>query len=268
MIISSTIHNEDVALYRIMPLERFLQMLTSQRNVLVKPFSWADPYESLIKQAEIVDKKGNKIPFDESFWYGQCWSESSGSDALWQVFTRSRIARAVKVKTSSTLLKGSLSDEEQKDDRVFFLERVKYPTPENEENELEALIRAYSYDWGYDESYGMLIHNDRFRSDFNVMAAPFLLTKRRAFQHEKEVRLLCYCKEQQRNGVLSYEIANWCNFIEEVELDPWTPNGIDVVLNDILLRYDMRRSDGSPLRATISDLYQKCKAKIVYSPQL
>ena len=247
-----------------MPLERFLQMLYNQENVLVRPFSWNDPYESLIKNSEIEGREGRKYPFDESRWYGQCWSESPESDALWQVFTKSTIARGVKLKTTSRILKESLSEEERKDDRVFFLERVNYSKRSEEETTIESLIRTYSFDWGYEADYNTLIFQEQFKNDPNIMAAPILLTKRNAFQHEQEVRLLCYYKEEQTEKLYGYKIPNWCNFIEEVELDPWCPNGVDNALNDILEKYNIRKSDGSLLKSSISDLYQKCKAHVVY----
>ena len=267
MIVSNTIHNENIELYRIMPLERFLQMLTNHRNVLVKPFSWNDPFESLIKTASIKDQNGDEYPFDESRWYGQCWTESPESDALWQVFTKSKIARGVKIKTTSSLLKESLLVEELEDDKVFFLERVKYAKQSEDETVMDALTNTYSFEWGFEENYNTLLFNERFKDDLNIMGAPLLLTKRFAFQHEKEVRLLCYCKGNQEGSTYTYEIANWKNFIEEVELDPWTPKGVDEALSDILLQYDIRKKDGSPMRATISKLYQDCKANIVYSPK-
>lgn len=269
MIISKTIADNDIRLYRIMPLERFLQMLTSRKNVLVRPSLWNDPYESLLQNSIIKGRDGREDPFDESCWFGQCWSESSESDALWQVFTKSTLARGVKITTRASLLRDSLAVEEQTEDKMFFLEKVKYVSQSDDENIIKALTRAYSYEWGYEEEYITLTSNSQFRNDFNVMAAPMLLTKRNAFEHEREIRLLCYCKERQSDDkVYEYEIANWCNFIEEIQLDPWTPKGVDEALSKILLQYDMHKSDGSPLRATISDLYQECEAHIVYKPDI
>lgn len=269
MIISTTIPDNDIRLYRIMPLERFLQMLTSRKNVLVRPSLWNDPYERLLKNAIKKGCDDRKVPFDESCWFGQCWSENSESDALWQIFTKSTLARGVKITTRASLLRDSLAVEEQKGNKVFFLERVKYVSRSEDKCIMDSLTEAYSYKWGYDEEYLVITCKDQFDNDFNVMAASMLLTKRSAFEHEREIRLLCYCKERQSDDkVYEYEIANWCNFIEEIQLDPWTPKGVDEALSKILLQYDMHKSDGSPLRATISDLYQECEAHIVYKPDI
>ena len=101
---------DDVRLYRIMPLERFLQMLQDRKNVLVSPSLWDDPFEVLFDEKsikEIKKKLNNDIApdapinnLDYKKWFGQCWCMQEESDALWRVLTQNRQQRSVKIKTS------------------------------------------------------------------------------------------------------------------------------------------------------------------------
>ena len=256
-IISETIY-ENVELFRIMPLERFLQMLYTGKNVLVRPSMWEDPYEKVIRKS-VIKSEDKEIPFDETRWYGQCWSKSKESDGLWRVFTKNSNSRAVKIKTDSDTIKKSLNYIENSE-LAFFLESVKYPE-EKSENLKNALVDLFRFDWLWENGYTFSLKNDFFENDPNVFAAPMLLTKRYQFKHEEEVRLLCYSKKTSEAKTFEYDIK-WMmpDFIKEVVLDPWTPEGLDVIVKDIIGKY----CPNNDIKVTKSDLYKDVEKGFIF----
>lgn len=240
MIISRTIADENINLFRIMPLERFLQMLYTMQSVLVHPSAWDDPYERIVQKSLLYVKNlGTKTYrfFDDKLWFGQCWSYNQESDALWRVFSNAKLSRSVKIKTTSDLLKASLSRISQ--NKILFLEKVQYAKQaEGEDNIRKVISDCIKNYWlrGI-PNYGDLLKNDIFRDDTQVEAVPMLLTKRKCFESEHEVRLILYSQEQLKEDVFCYDIPEMGRFIEEVELDPWTPKGVGNVIRDIVRHY-------------------------------
>jgi hypothetical protein len=46
-------------LYRIMPLEQFLQIVLEGKNTLVRPHLWEDPYEKIPRESNEINVKLN-----------------------------------------------------------------------------------------------------------------------------------------------------------------------------------------------------------------
>lgn len=244
-----------------MPLERFLQLLTTGKNVLVRPSLWEDPYESVVAKS-VMEINGKKIPFDETRWYGQCWTRNPESDALWRIFTNGKNVRAVMMKSTSSVIKDSLSRIED-DRRVFFLEKVAYP--ENGDNERQALAQTYHFEWMWEHGYALELSLADLDKDPNIAAAPLLLTKRHAFVHEQEVRLLCYRKKKQPKKAItySYKIPSLIDFLkDEVVLDPWAPEGID----DSLKKVIDRCLPGNTISVQKSNLYKEWDKGFCFRP--
>lgn len=262
MIIHKTIY-EDTELFRIMPLERFIQLLSTNSNVLVRPSMWEDPYERVVaKSVMFID--GKNIPFDETRWYGQCWTRNPESDALWRIFTNGKNIRAVMIKSTSDIIMQSLYRVEKSSKRVYFLENVEYP--EESENEKETLAKTYHFEWMWEHGYNIKFENLGLE-DNNIAAAPVLLTKRHAFEHEKEVRLLCYWKKKQpkKQTVYSYKIPSLVSFLkDEVIVDPWAPEGFDDALKETIDKFLPTNN----LSVRKSNLYKEWDKGFQFRPNL
>lgn len=259
---SNIINENCIDLYRIMPLERFLQMLYTMQNVLVRPSSWDDPYEKIFMKSAIMKDENELIQYDESRWYGQCWSFNNDSDSLWRAFTKGTNARAVKIKTTSDALMSCFNNVAP--NHYFFLFKLKYSESANGEKQtMHNLSQTYQFDWEFDEPCINRCFNDEpFKDDPHVRALYMLLTKRTQFKAEDEVRLICYSKTPETKSVLQYPIPNIGDFLKEVVLDPWTPDGIDDVVSDIVKRYIPGRS----ISVWKSDLYQEPQKGLLYDP--
>lgn len=205
-----------------MSLTRFHEMLETGKNVLVHPSVWDDPYEKAMSRSSFIVKDKDEIRscnFNENNWYAQCWSTASESDALWHIFASDRKKKFVKIKTTYGLLQNSLkiTDEEKEDETVpcYILEKVNYV------NDNKAEFEKSIKEWG-----------DYFKHsipEVQQLCLGLLLTKRSAFKHEDEVRLLRY-REPISNSVTDmdedyrfYKYTVDCRrLIMEVEFDPWT----------------------------------------------
>ncbi len=197
-------------LYRIMSLERFLQMLESGMNTLVMPLMWEDPFEKTYEllYSEEVLHLGQytidvKVPIGKDY-YGQCWSMCNESDALWRTYTNAKTQRSVKIETTIGQLEDSFKEIDNKVD--FYIGQVSYTKNTNEKisvvvNELYDSLECYK---------------DKTR---RVLAA--LLSKRYAYKYEEEIRLIAY-NENNSEKTFKYKIPQIDKFINRIELDPWT----------------------------------------------
>ncbi|MFZ5633687.1 MAG: hypothetical protein ACOY40_12670 [Bacillota bacterium] len=159
------------SLYRFTNLDTFLNILLTDSLVLVKPGLWDDPHEmSLIKSSidksiEVIcagyDTAINdyhavenllKIQYMIDNLYAQCWSILSESDALWRIYYNE--GKALRLCTK--------------------LKQIR------KHNNLTASMVTYK-----DSSE---IHHCITEYDFYKLST----TKRTAFSHEKEVRLMFY----------------------------------------------------------------------------
>lgn len=249
-----------------MPLERFLQMLYTMQNVLVHPSAWDDPYEKLVQKSAACVKREEKIEylyFNDKLWYGQCWSFSKENDSLWHVFSKGRISRSVKIKTTSEALKATLNSLNPK--LHFFFEKVQYAAHAKGEKNIKKEIAStihFERMWGEGSLYEFVLNEGCFKDDVQVKAAPLLLTKRKPFESEHEVRLILYSKEELEDDVFSYDIPKIGDFIKEVELDPWTPKGVDDAVRDIVGHY----IPGVNIPVYTSDLYKPIERGLLYDP--
>ena len=77
------------SIYRIMPYNRFLDMLTSQTLTYVLPRVWErdDPLENIVFGAELT-RHGQ--PYEhpaQNAVYANCWTREPDSHALWRLYT-------------------------------------------------------------------------------------------------------------------------------------------------------------------------------------
>ena len=206
-----------------MSVERFLEMLAGDKNTLVRPSLWDDPFEKLINESAVLKDEQSSLKiipakFAESKlsadkWFGQCWSLEEESDALWRVFTQNKIQRSVKIVTTYGKLKESINGIEEGVVK-FFIDRIAYP------KSFKSSYGKALVEWmEYYKQVGLPLEN--------LCELSLLLTKRYLFKHEKEVRLLAFVKDKNllpnpHDNIYSYNYSVENN-ITEVELDPWMP---------------------------------------------
>lgn len=227
---------DDTPLYRILPLERFLQFLTERKNTLVSPFEWEDPFEILfdskfidyIKKKYLIVGKAPILKLNYQNWFAQCWSKVKESDAMWRVFTKNTTQRCVKIET----LYKNLNEITKYigNDVRYYLKAVKYGN-----------IDDHSFLKKIDEWEDVFpVSDDDTDEDRRNFEARTLLTKRSAFMCEEEVRLLAYVTNPKKgNKIFDYDIDP-LDLITGVQLDPWTPKetykAIEIAINACLMK--------------------------------
>lgn len=172
-------------LYRIVSLERLYQLFSDRKNGLVRPSLWEDPFENLaLKSRAIIGGEEGEFGFRDEL-YAQCWTQHTASDAMWRIYGQSR--NEVRIRTNIKLL---LSSVENSPDYVgggdrIFIGKVQYLT----DSKLTEFSKSH--------------FANGFDSD-GVNVASSLLIKRRAFLHEKEVRLVYWREGCTSSDVLLY----------------------------------------------------------------
>jgi hypothetical protein len=78
----------DKHIYRIISLERLLELFATERNTLVKPEKWEDTFENFILKSKVRLLSGEVIKYNiHNRIYGQCWTSQTASDAMWRIYS-------------------------------------------------------------------------------------------------------------------------------------------------------------------------------------
>jgi len=195
-----TEEEHDKPIYRIISLKRLTELFDSSKNTLVHPSLWEDPYENFILKSKVKLLSGEiaEYTYHENF-YGQCWTLNQSSDAMWRIYSKDN--HGIRIKTTVRKLLSSLYyGGAHKPDMSCIVGKVQYLSQEKLEHFANNIY-----------SNGSLKKEYLFKS---------LLVKRKAFSHEKEVRVLYYDMKRNVDGqVFNYEL-NPHEFIEQLMVDP------------------------------------------------
>ncbi|MCP3733220.1 hypothetical protein M9978_22710 [Sphingomonas sp. MG17] len=184
----------DVAVRRIFPLDRFLDIVRSKQMGLVAPHTWEDPREDPTALC-LLDGSGlspPKAPQDLSAYlapvWAQCWSLNPGSDTLLRAYSRVRInpqsrrnddreSEGVIVTTTVRHLLSAMEGwHADGADCQFVIGRVEYIA----DGEIgQRIVNACNTE-GYGPTFFRTLQG----------RAESLLWKRTYFGHEREVRLM------------------------------------------------------------------------------
>ncbi|RGO24703.1 DUF2971 domain-containing protein [Dorea sp. OM02-2LB] len=230
-------------LYRIISLETFVDLLHNQRERYVRPETWDDNYEGdLFKKIEnpwdrrkiIEDIYYNvcprnyeatidnllKLEHGKYFVYGQCWSTSFDSDALWRIYSYNH--HAIQIKTTDIRIKNLLQDNS---DILYEIRKVKYDV-EPEDN---------------------LMHEQVLQlREKRKIYEPFF-HKRKAFKHEAEVRVLIDDTQRYQIMEMSSQGANWKihEKMQEIPEDIDRINEIEKRLSDYMGHWKEKKLDAA-----------------------
>jgi hypothetical protein len=193
----------DTFIYRIISIERLIEMFAACNNTLVKPKLWDDPFENFILRCrvQLPDGAFASFGFQDQF-FGQCWTLQSASDAMWRIYSPK--SSAVRIRTTIGKLAESLSAcrGDWAHDEVF-IGRVQYLSQKKLEDFATGILR----------SGGGLLST--------MLFAKTLLAKRPAFRHEKEVRLVFRPHDEVETKTDLFHYPTDPNeLIDQIMLDP------------------------------------------------
>jgi hypothetical protein len=191
----------DSKIYRIISLEKLLELFVTGENCLVKPAIWEDVFENFILKSKVRLSSGEEREYNfYDRMYGQCWTLHKSSDAMWRIYSPTQTG--LRIRTTIKKLHDSLYDyvPEPKNPKCC-IGKVRYL---NDKSLTEAANSTF------DES-GIGV-NQIFES---------LLLKRRAFQHENEIRILYdeFDDEAYLKDLFRYPIDPHL-LIDQIMIDP------------------------------------------------
>ena len=198
-------------LYRIISLETFLDIVLNKRERYVRPVTWEDTFEGYLfskfdnqeEKRKIVEylyydvclKDCGKVitnimHFDHSrkYVYGQCWSELGESDALWRIYSYGK--HSIQIQTTDEYLNELI-----------------------QQKNIRGTIRKIEYDI---VSESDLVKKQMLQSVEEECAYTPFLHKRKAFEHEKEYRILIY--DPQYDGITGFRThASMNNVVNNIK---------------------------------------------------
>lgn len=221
-------------IYRIMPLDRFLQMLYSGHNILVHPSVWDDPYEKMLSESKWI-YNDTITKFDEKLWYGQSWTLNKSDETMWRAYTNNTKTRAVKIKTTVDKISNMLKDGVNYNKTVtYYLRKIHYCN-DNNLDFIDSVCQNFSEEIGPIVKTLNLENEEEkaINKSLEIVGLCILTTKRDSFEHEDEVRLLAYNTKKSKEDTYTLKVK-LTNFIEEVELDPWAPKELVQPIREII----------------------------------
>jgi hypothetical protein len=191
----------DQHIYRIMPQDHVISIFKMNQNVLSQVHKWKDKFESFqLQLGGIVDGEQFGYGFKNNF-VGQCWSTQFLSEAMWGIYANDTNRRYLRIRSTPRKLLNSLVDAHPKIPHdTCFIGKVEYKI----EKELKAFVEG-----------GAHLHIT------SKALARSLLLKRRAFRHEREVRLIYFAEDQRHfeDGLYRYKV-NPHELITQIMGDP------------------------------------------------
>lgn len=233
----------ETPIYRVFSRQRFLELIITKKNSLVKPSMWEDPFENAFLQCTAIMEKGEEASLERirAKWYGQCWTTERDTDAMWRIYSHNK--DGVRVKTTVGKIIRALWGHHKNTHFASscFVGKVEYKTKEDIE---EFLSKSYVQHF---------LLNGR-------SLAKTLLMKRREFRHEEEVRILFQdINHETDRNIYQYPIE-LNNILEEVTLDP-RANSEDVEMLAALLS-----EQGISAPVNKSNLYSFAPMRIKFAP--
>lgn len=225
----------DQEIYRIFPLKYALDLFETNQNVLVRPAMWEDPFENFFLNAIGLDADGNQIGLGpiRDRWYGQCWTATAESDAMWRIYSHNK--DGVRLGTTVRKLIDSFYDGADPCAALkFFMGKIQYVDQDE--------INQFAKDMKFVD-VAMGANNRNF--------ADILLTKRREFLHEDEVRLLYFDSDDKyANQKVTMFNLNANTVIDSLMFDP------RLDFKEFVLRSEKFTKAGFRGNSTRSKLYE------------
>lgn len=195
--------DRDKRVYRVLSVERLLEMLGTRHNALVRPSKWDDPFENFLLRTVWSGQSGQ--PFTVGLrdqLYGQCWSLLPESDAMWRIYSADK--QGVRItSTLSKLLASLWQAVTQVPELSCWIGKVTY----HPRSQLKRMLED-------GQGLASLTVDPTGRAQ-----ASSLLIKRREFEHEKEVRLIFFSPQPRKEDVFRYAV-NPVEIIEHIRFDP------------------------------------------------
>lgn len=190
----------DTPVYRYISLSQFLAFIEKERTYLTNISVWDDPYEDVLKNLQVKDSSYKFSEFRTfKSYFAQSWSLNGNSDAMWRIYSKN--SEGLLIKSTVKKFKSIQNVDLALFGRVAYFDNLR-----------KSLVKIST-----DEPNGPKINTLKWA-----------LLKRRAFEHEKEVRFITldkhlnfYSEPESKSIELSLDPKN---FLEDIIIDPRAPS--------------------------------------------
>lgn len=233
-------------LYKYMPLERALDMLTNKMLWFANPTIWKDPFEKRFIE-NMYDVGGVQKPYPwKDRVYCMCATQTSTSEAYWYAYSASEIGVSIKFNRKKML--EELDRLAAAGNRIY-IGKVEYQKTKTIKGRLSSN--------SFLNPSGNLI-TSLGKEELKVR---LLLLKRIAYQYENEVRFFIVRDKtaKQKGTLLKYTLPN-TDLIESISLDPRIgPHTIELLRREFEEKYGFVSASGTKRRVLRSLLYAESK---------
>ncbi len=191
----------DEPVYRIMKQEHVISLFRNSQNAMSKFGNWKDKFENFLMSC---GHEINGIKHDNTVrekMVAQCWTKEKYAEAMWGIYANNPNERFLRIRsTPRKLLNGLIRAQPEQANALSRVGNVEYKSISE--------IRAF-YDAGKSKEVTQQL---LFQS---------LLIKRRAFAHEREVRLIYCAMFESLNGKgLFWYPVNPHEMVTQILADP------------------------------------------------
>lgn len=213
----------DERIYRVIPIDYLFDMFASQTNVLANPRTWPDPFERAVVTTV----------FPSTAVFAQCWTRHTASDAMWRVYSSQ--ATSVRIRTTTLKLARGLLLAQRASTSKVAIAGVDYL---HERQLVGAVVGR--------------------RSDQQPSAKlRCLFLKRRAYLHEREVRLAMLDETGSTSDELYRYPVSPEQLVEQVMVDPRLAED-----EAERLKIEIRERTGLPKRSVLRSLLYSVPAAL------
>lgn len=237
-------------LYKYMPLERVLEMLTNKTIWFANPTIWKDPFEKrFIENMYNIDGVQRQYPWKDRV-YCMCATQTATSEAYWNAYSAGEIGVSIKFNRQNLL--NELDRLAAAGNRIY-IGKVQYQQTQN--------IKAALSGNAFLNPSGIPI-TSLGKEELKVK---LLLLKRLAYQYENELRFLIVRGRaaKQAGTLLKYTIPN-TDLIDSISLDPRIgPLTIELLRKEFETNYGFTPIGKTQRRVQRSLLYAEEKPTII-----
>jgi hypothetical protein len=183
-------------LYRIVSFDRAASIITNRKLYFAHPSTWEDPYETALKHSHA------------KAIFAQCWCRKAVSDAMWRIYSPHGLG--VRLATTQQrlekILEGAVAS--------------RYPN-------LSYAVLNVEYLWQHEIDARLDEARKELQTAFNLesLMQP-LFFKRKAFDHERETRVVIYdktCLEGDQKVRIALDVDPF-ELLTSVSIDPRAPD--------------------------------------------
>lgn len=217
----------DIDVYRIYPMQRFLELLSNKKLTLVRPKLWNDPMESIIFESSfnVAGERSYSLKYKDNY-FAQCWTLKYESFALWNEYAP--LQNGIRVRTKLGRLIEQLKAHTNQEPDTWFVGKVDYLS-------MDQIKKWIGKNLPYAEAVCMP------ELPFGQVYA--LLIKLNQYSHENEVRIIFNSNSDKvinANDTYSEVSIEPLELFDRLLLDPRMPTNIYKIFKGELMKYGFK----------------------------